>query len=46
MSRLSNFSRTKWTSTSICLVRARKTRLEAKARAPELSHQIVGERKA
>ena len=42
MSQFSTCSRTKWTSTSICLVCAWKTGLEAKARAPELSHQIVG----
>jgi hypothetical protein len=32
----------KWLSTSICLVRACETGLEAKDNAPELSHQMVG----
>lgn len=39
---LRTWSRTKWTSRSMCLVRAWKTGLDAKAPIPILSHQRTG----
>jgi hypothetical protein len=42
MSLLVTFSRMKWTLTSICFVRACDTGFDARARALELSHQMIG----